>query len=222
MVELFHVSKRYGQSHSALDDVTLQIKKGEFVFVTGPSGAGKSTLLRLMFALEQPDSGQILIQNVNTAKLRPRAVPYFRRGIGFIFQDFKLFSRRDVYQNVAIAMRVAGAPDQSIDDRVRQVLALVGLEHKRTLLPTMLSYGEQQRLCIARAVVNHPSLLLADEPTGNLDQELAGDILALLKDLNTRGTTVIVATHDRELIARLPRRVITLKAGRVERDEAGA
>ncbi len=221
MIQLFHLHKRYHDGQPALDDVSLQVEKGDFVFLTGPSGAGKSTLLRVLFGLERCDSGQIIIQNQNISRLGASSVPYLRRSIGFVFQDFSLLKRKNVFQNIAIAMRVTGAAESEIDKRVRAVLDAVGLAHQSALFPEMLSYGQQQRLCIARAVVNNPSILLADEPTGNLDQDLAFEILQLFKDLNTRGTTVLLATHNLELVRRFPRRVVSLRHGRIERDGAG-
>jgi cell division transport system ATP-binding protein len=215
MIQLFHVYKSYGRRRVALEDITLRIEKGEFVFFTGSSGAGKTTLLKLLFGLERPDSGQILIANRNVGRLKASELPYLRRTIGFIFQDFKLLQKKTVFDNVAVAMQIAGASPVEIRRRVSEVLGAVGLEHKKELLPQTLSAGEQQRVCVARSIVNHPTILLADEPTGNLDADLTADIFELLKTINTKGTTVVVATHNREVVARVRRRVIVLKQGRI-------
>jgi len=215
MIQLFHVYKSYGRHRVALEDITLRIEKGEFVLFTGPSGAGKTTLLKLLFALERPDSGQILIQNRNVGRLKESELPYLRRTIGFIFQDFKLLQKKTVFDNVAAAMQIAGASPVEIRRRVSEVLGSVGLEHKKETLPSMLSAGEQQRVCVARSIVNHPTILLADEPTGNLDADLTAGIFDLLKNINAKGTTVVVATHDREVVSRVQRRVIVLKHGKV-------
>ncbi|HUK56975.1 MAG TPA: cell division ATP-binding protein FtsE [Nitrospiria bacterium] len=215
MIQLFHVYKSYGRHRVALEDITLRIEKGEFAWLTGPSGAGKSTLLKLLFGLEQPDSGQIVIQNRNVARVKASGLPLLRRSIGFIFQDFKLLQKKTVFDNVAVALQVAGASPAEIRRRVSEVLGSVGLEHKKDLMPTMLSAGEQQRVCVARSIVNHPMILLADEPTGNLDAELTAEIFELLKTINAKGTTMLVATHNREVVSRIRRRVIGLKEGRV-------
>lgn len=215
MIQLFHVYKSYGRRRAALEDITLRIEKGEFVFFTGSSGAGKTTLLKLLFGLERPESGQILIQNRNVGRLKESELPYLRRTIGFVFQDFKLFQKKTVFDNVAVAMQIAGASPAEIRRRVSEVLGAVGLEHKKEMLPLMLSAGEQQRVCLARSIVNHPTILLADEPTGNLDADLTADIFELLKTINAQGTTVVVATHNQEIVSRVRRRVIVLKQGRI-------
>jgi cell division transport system ATP-binding protein len=215
MIQLFHVYKSYGRHRVALEDVTVGIEKGEFAFVAGPSGSGKTTFLKLLSGLERPDAGQILIQNRNVGRLRESELPYLRRTIGFIFQNFKLFQKKSVFDNVAVPMQIAGASSADIRKRVPEVLESVGLEHKRELLPMMLSAGEQQRLCVARSIVNHPTILLADEPTGNLDADLTTDIFQLLKTINERGTTVVVATHNREIVSKMKRRVIWVKQGRI-------
>jgi cell division transport system ATP-binding protein len=216
MIRLFQVYKSYGRHRVALEDVTVRIEKGEFALFTGPSGSGKTTLLKLLFGLERPDAGQILIQNRNVGRLKESDWPYLRRTIGFIFQDFKLFQKKTVFENVAAAMQVAGASPAEIRRRVPEVLGSVGLEHKKELLPLMLSAGEQQRLCVARSIVNHPTILLADEPTGNLDTDLTADIFGLLKTINAKGTTVVMATHSREILSsRGPHRVIVFKQGRI-------
>ncbi len=215
MIQLFHVYKSYGRRRAALEDITLRIEKGEFVFFTGSSGAGKTTLLKLLFGLERPESGQILIANRNVGRLKESELPYLRRTIGFVFQDFKLFQKKTVFDNVAVAMQIAGASPAEIRRRVSEVLGAVGLEHKKEMLPLMLSAGEQQRVCLARSIVNHPTILLADEPTGNLDADLTADIFELLKTINAQGTTVVVATHNQEIVSRVRRRVIVLKQGRI-------
>ena len=214
MIQLFHVNKVYGRNRVALEDVTLRIQKGEFVFLTGASGAGKTTLLKVLFGLERPDSGQILIQNRNIARLKNSNLPTLRRSIGFIFQDFKLLQKKTVFENVAVAMQVTGAAPSDIRKRVLEVLQSVGLEHKKELLPSMLSAGEQQRVCIARSIVNQPLILLADEPTGNLDSDLTREIFDLLKAINTKGTTVVVATHNTDVVSQTRRRIISLHHGR--------
>ncbi len=215
MIQLFHVYKAYGQDSPALVDINLEIEKGEFVFLSGASGAGKSTLLKLIFAQERPSRGQLLVNGRNIAKLEQRAVPYLRRNIGVVFQDFKLLGRRTVEENVAVTLEVLGLPKREIRSRVYSVLKNVGLAHKLHEPPPKLSGGEQQRVAIARALVNEPQILLADEPTGNLDAERAQEIIELIELANARGTTVVLATHDRDLLERGGRRVITLNQGRL-------
>ncbi|MEM6559048.1 MAG: cell division ATP-binding protein FtsE [Myxococcota bacterium] len=215
MIQLFHIYKSYGHDAPALVDINLEIEKGEFVFLTGASGAGKSTLLKLIFAAEQPSRGQLLINGRNIARLRTGAVPYLRRNIGVVFQDFKLLARRTVAENVAITLQVTGTPRDQIQERVYKVLKQVGLAHRVHTLPLKLSGGEQQRVAIARALVNEPQILLADEPTGNLDSERASEIIALIEQANLRGTTVMFATHDRDLLDSGQRRVFTLNRGRI-------
>ncbi|MEM6532438.1 MAG: cell division ATP-binding protein FtsE [Myxococcota bacterium] len=215
MIQLFHVYKSYGQASPALVDINLEVEKGDFVFLAGGSGAGKSTLLKLIFAAERPSRGQLLINGRNIARLPRRAVPHLRRNIGVVFQDFKLLPRRTVEENVAVALEVLGAPKRTIRSRVYQVLKQVGLAHKLHQLPPQLSGGEQQRVAIARALVNEPQILLADEPTGNLDSERAAEIVSLLEQANSRGTTLLVATHDRELLEKSGRRVLNLNQGRM-------
>ena len=215
MIQLFHVHKSYGRHRVALEDITLQIEKGEFILLTGPSGAGKTTFLKLLFGLERPDSGQILIHNRNIARLRESSWPYLRRTIGFVFQDFKLLQKKTVFDNIAVAMRIVGASPAEIRRRVPEVLGSVGLEHKKEMLPAFLSPGERQRVCVARSIVNHPMILLADEPTGNLDADLTMEIFDLLKDIHVKGTTVIVATHNRDIVSHVQRRVVVLKQGRI-------
>jgi cell division transport system ATP-binding protein len=212
MIQLIHVTKYYDR-RPALSDVTLEIEKGEFVLLMGPSGAGKSTLLRLLIGAEQPDDGQIFVQGRNVTKLAPSEVPYLRRRIGVVFQDFRLLPKKTVFGNVALPLVVQGASGIEIKRKVTEALRAVGVEHKKDQWPAMLSTGEQQRVCIARAIVNGPIILLADEPTGNLDPELTNEIIELFKLINARGTTVVVATHDPQVMAQVNRRVVTLVQG---------
>lgn len=215
MIQLFHVHKHYLKGSAALEDISLQIEKGEFVFVTGPSGAGKTTLLKLMFLAELPSKGQIIVNGHNITRLRKSAVPFLRRNIGVVFQDFKLLHDQTVFDNVAITLAVTGMPKKETKRRVWEILKMVGLQHKLNSLPLRLSGGEQQRVSIARALVNEPAILLADEPTGNLDPDLTVDVMKLFEEINIKGTTVVVATHDKGLIATYRKRVITLEHGRV-------
>ena len=217
MIEFYHVCKAYN-GWPALQDVSFKIDKGEFVFLTGPSGAGKTTLLRLIFRADAPDEGQILVNSRNLLHVRESEVPYLRRMIGFVFQDFRLLPRKTVFENVALALKVSGVPEGVLRVRVAETLGAVGLGHKLDGMPTALSAGEQQRVCLARALVNDPQILLADEPTGNLDADLSGEILELMKSANARGTTVVLATHNRELLKRWRRRVVRLEQGRVAED----
>jgi cell division transport system ATP-binding protein len=218
MIQLFHVHKEYPGDGPALSDVTLEVGKGEFVFLTGPSGAGKSTLLRLLFCAEPATSGQLLLFGKNLSKIRPAAVPLVRRNVGFVFQDFKLLSGRTVAENVALPLEVRGLPDKDIRKKVRMLLRSVGLEHRAAKFPPSLSGGEQQRIAVARALAPDPALVLADEPTGNLDPERTLEVMELLHAANARGTTVVVATHDRSLLERYKKRVIVLDRGRVVSD----
>jgi cell division transport system ATP-binding protein len=218
MIQIFHVTKHYDR-RPALTDVNLQIDKGEFVLLMGPSGAGKTTLLKLLYCATSLDEGQILIQGRNVARLRASAVPFLRRTMGVVFQDFKLLPKKSVYENVALPLLVQGLSSFETRRRVMEALKAVGVEHRKESRPTMLSAGEQQRVCIARAIVNSPIILLADEPTGNMDAELAREIVELFKTINARGTTVLVATHNRQVIEQVGRRVITLDQGKVVSDE---
>ncbi len=221
MIQFFHVTKAYPGDPPALCDINLHIDKGEFVFLTGPSGAGKSTLLKLIFCAERATKGQILVGGRNIARIRESAIPYLRRNIGVVFQDFKLLPNRTVAENVAFTLEVIGMSRAEVRDRVMRMLKLVGLEHKADSLPMRLSGGEQQRVVIARALVNDPTILLADEPTANIDPQLTIEIMDLLCDVNVRGTTVVVATHDASLIARYGKRTIRLERGMIVADDSG-
>lgn len=215
MIQMFHVYKTFGKDLEALVDVDLHVHKGEFVFLAGSSGAGKSTLLRLTFRDELPTSGQILVNGRNIVRMKSRAVPPLRRTLGIVFQDFKLLRDRTVEENLTLVARVVGMPTLEGQRRVEQLLKLVGLSHKAKMPPYKLSGGEQQRVAIARALMNDPLILLADEPTGNLDAELAADVIRLLLEVNERGTTVLVATHDLKLAKEAGRRTVFLKRGRI-------
>jgi len=214
MIEVYHVSKSF-QGRQALQDINLKIDKGEFVYLTGASGAGKTTLLRMIFRAETPDEGHVLVNNQNLTELKESAVPYLRRSMGIIFQDFRLLPRKTVFENVAITLKVVGLSEGLLRGKVFEALRLVGLDGLQKALPSTLSAGEQQRVCLARAIVNDPLILLADEPTSNLDAALSIEILELLKAVNLRGTTVIVATHNANLIGRQRRRTVVLHQGRV-------
>jgi len=218
MIQLYNVSKAYQKDSSALAEITLKIPKGDFVYITGPSGAGKSTLLKLLYAAEKPSRGQILFNGQNLTRMGGRRIPFLRRQIGIVFQDFKLISSRTIYENVAFPLEVQGKRRFEVSKKVYQTLKHVGLEHKLKRYPLELSGGEQQRAAIARALVVDPLVLLADEPTGNLDPEITLEIMDLFKGANARGTTVLLATHDRETIRRFPRRQIVLENGRLVDD----
>jgi cell division transport system ATP-binding protein len=215
MIQLFHVTKEYPGEPPALSDVTLEVEKGEFVFLTGPSGAGKSTLLRLIFCAEAPTAGQILLFGKNVARVAATEVPYVRRNIGVVFQDFKLLQDRTVAENVALPLEVRALPEREIRRRVKGLLRSVGLEHRGDKFPPSLSGGEQQRVAVARALAADPALLLADEPTGNLDADRTVEVMELLAGANARGTTVLIATHDRSILERYKRRVVALERGRL-------
>ena len=213
MIEAEHLSKMYSRGVYALREVSLAIGRGEFVFLTGPSGAGKSTLLRVLLRQELPTSGRLVVNGRTLVKMAPGEVQAYRRTVGFVFQDFKLIPTKTVFENVAFVPRVLGHPVDVQRRKAFQVLKWVGLQHRQNAFPLQLSGGEQQRVAIARALINDPALVLADEPTGNLDPDLALEIMNLFREINARGTTLLVATHDRELIRRVGRRTITLEHG---------
>jgi cell division transport system ATP-binding protein len=215
VIETHGLGKAYGRGLYALRDLTLTVDKGEFVFLTGPSGAGKSTLLRLLLLQERPTEGSAIVGGRNLVRLSRREVQAYRRTVGFVFQDFKLIPTKTVFENVSFALRVLGVPIEHQRRRTYQVLKWVGLQHRLNAYPLQLSGGEQQRVAIARALVNEPQLVLADEPTGNLDPDLSLEIMNLFRDINASGTTVLVATHDRELIKWVGRRTIHLEHGRL-------
>ena len=212
MIQLIHVSKWYDR-RPALSDVMIEIEKGEFVLLMGPSGSGKSTILRMLIGEEQPDEGQLFVQGKNVTKLKRSEIPYLRRKVGSVFQDFRLLPKKSVFDNVALPLIVQGVSEKDIRRKVTEALRAVGVEHKRDQSPSSLSTGEQQRACIARAIVNGPVVLLADEPTGNLDPELTGEIIELFKLINARGTTVVVATHNHHVMRQVNCRVISLRQG---------
>lgn len=217
MILFEDVSKKFGSS-TALDDISLEIKQGEFVFIVGPSGAGKSTLLRTLTREIQPTSGKIMVGHTDITKTKDKDIPSLRRKVGVVFQDFKLLDDRTVFENVALALEVLGKSDEEIAKLVEHILKLVEIWDKRNLFPRQLSGGEAQRTAIARAVVGKPDVLLADEPTGDLDSKTAWGVIQLLSEINSWGTTILMATHNQEIVNTLKRRVIILKAGKVTKD----
>jgi cell division transport system ATP-binding protein len=219
LIQVQNLSKQYSTGVVALSNIHLQIEKGEFVFLVGPSGAGKSTFMNLIIRKELPTKGSLLVGRKNVATLKPSEVPYYRRNIGFIFQDYKLLPHKTVYENVAFALEVIEASKREMIRQVPAVLELVGLKDKERVLPSELSGGEQQRVSLARAIVNRPLVLLADEPTGNLDPDTSWGIMDLLLEINKRGTTIVMATHNKEIVNRMRRRVVALEDGRITRDE---
>ena len=221
MIVLDNVCKTYSTGVSALNGVNLRIRKGEFVFIVGSSGSGKTTLFKLLLKELEPTSGKIYLNSQNIGRMRRGKIPKMRRGIGVVFQDFRLLKDRNVYENLAFAQRVIGKPAKVIKETVPQMLTLVGLADKAESMPNELSGGEQQRVSLARALVNNPPVLLADEPTGNLDPANAWEIMKLLEDINKRGTTVVVVTHNRDIVERMQKRVITIDKGVVVSDEKG-
>ncbi|HSB34669.1 MAG TPA: cell division ATP-binding protein FtsE [Nitrospirota bacterium] len=217
MIQLYRVTKYY-EGVPALSNVSFSVDKGEFVFVTGQSGAGKTTLLKIIFCAEHADEGQIIIQGLNTFRVKASSIPYLRRNMGFVFQDYKLLPQKTIFENIALALKVVGAPYGEIERRAFAVLKKVGMQDKRHLTPPKLSGGEQQKVAVARALVNEPQVLLADEPTGNLDQQSAQEVFRLFRDINLKGTTVLVATHDWETVRKMQRRIITMERGKVTDD----
>ena len=218
MIEFKNVSKVYNNGTEALRNLSLSIAKGEFVFIVGSSGAGKSTFLKVIMREEVPNSGEIVVNGRKLSTVRKRVVPYLRRTMGIVFQDFRLIDKMTVYDNVAFAMHIVGASDREIRKRVPYVLGLVGLEKKMDNHPAELSGGEQQRVGLARALVNNPSMIIADEPTGNVDPAMSYEIVELLTEINRRGTTVLMVTHEHDLVKRFPRRVIEIQGGTVVGD----
>ena len=219
MLIMSDVSKVYPGGSTALQNVNVHIEPGEFVFVVGPSGAGKSTFIKMLFREVLPTTGSIFVNGVDILSLTPKEIPFMRRQLGIIFQDYRLLPDRTVYENVAFAMQVIEAPHRKIKRQVMNVLDLVGLRHRANAYPNELSGGEQQRIAIARAIVNDPVLVIADEPTGNLDPETSWDIMEIFKEINATGTTIVMATHDKEVVDAMGKRVIAIEKGRIVRDE---
>ena len=221
MIEFTNVVKAYHTGNKALKGISMHINDGEFVFLVGPSGSGKSTIIKLITGEIQPTEGNVLVNQFHLESIRSREIPYLRRTVGVVFQDFRLIANKTVYENIAFAMRVIGAREKEIRSRVPYVLELVGLENKGRRHPGELSGGEQQRVAIARALVNNPSMIIADEPTGNLDPQRSMEIMMLLERINELGTTVLVVTHEKELVNRFAKRVVAIENGRVISDETG-
>ena len=218
MIDVVNVTKIYDNGTKGLDDADLFIEAGEFVFIVGSSGSGKSSLIKLLMKEIEPTKGKVYIDDWDLSKIKRKQLPYFRRKMGVVFQDFRLLKNKTVYENVAFAMQIVEAPSKEIRRAVPQVLALVGLAKKAYAYPTQLSGGEQQRTALARAIVNKPPILIADEPTGNLDPDTAWEIMTLLEDINDRGTTVVIASHAHDIVDDMQKRVITLKDGHILRD----
>ncbi len=221
MIEMKNVYKKYPNGIVAINGLNIKIKQGEFVYIVGPSGAGKSTFIKMMYREEKATSGEIFVNGMNLSTLKNKEVPYLRRQIGVVFQDFKLLPRLNVYENVAFALEVIEENPSKIRKRVMDVLDLVGLKKKARMFPDELSGGEQQRVSIARSIVNIPKVVIADEPTGNLDPDTSWDIMNLFEEINARGTTIIMATHNREIVNNMRRRVIAIEGGLIVRDEHG-
>ncbi|MBF4695360.1 cell division ATP-binding protein FtsE [Fusibacter ferrireducens] len=219
MIEFSNVSKRYDNGVMALNNVNIKIEKGEFVFIVGPSGAGKSTFIKSILKEVDATTGKIWVDDVNITRLHRRRVPYLRRKVGVVFQDFRLLPNKTVYENIAYAMEILGTPQRTIRKQVPMILSLVGLSGKGNVYPNQLSGGEQQRVSIARAMINNPPILIADEPTGNLDPETSWEIMKILRTINRRGTTILMATHDKDIVDIMKKRVIALERGGVARDE---
>ena len=219
MIHLKNVSKVYSNGTEALKNVSLDINQGEFVFIVGPSGAGKSTFLKLLIHEEKATFGKIKVNGFDLIKIKSRKVPYLRRTMGIVFQDFRLIDKMNVYDNIAFAMRAIGAPEKTIKKRVNYVIAIVGLTGKEKCRPNELSGGEQQRVSLARALVNNPEMIIADEPTGNIDPKMSYEIMRRLVDINKKGTTVLIVTHEHDLVKEFGGRVITINGGEIEKDE---
>lgn len=219
MIEFVNVTKKYNHSVVALENININIQKGEFVFLVGPSGSGKSTFLKLMIKEEEPTTGKILIDNKDIGKLKPKEVPYLRRKVGFVFQDFRLLYDRTVEENIIFALRVVEASEREIKAQLKSTLEMVGLVGKEKYYPNQLSGGEQQRVALARALATKPPIIIADEPTGNLDPATADDIFKTLLDINARGTTILVVTHAKDIVNQLNKRVIALDKGRIVKDD---
>lgn len=219
MIEFVNVEKKYNHDVKALDDINLKIEKGEFAFLVGPSGSGKSTFLKLMIREEEATSGKILVDGKDVGKLKPKEIPYLRRKIGFVFQDFRLLYDRTVAENIAFALRIIEASEREIRSQTKSVLEMVGLTRKENYYPNQLSGGEQQRVALARALATKPPIIIADEPTGNLDPSTADEIFKTLLDINARGTTILIVTHAKDIVNRLNKRVIALDHGRIVKDE---
>ena len=219
LIEMNGVDKKYRRSTTALRDINVKVNQGEFVYIVGPSGAGKSTFIKLLYLEEKATAGTIKVGKFDLNKLRRRDIPMLRRSIGVVFQDYKLLPKKTVFENVAYAMQVIGEKPRDIKKRVPEVLDLVGLKHKMRSFPHQLSGGEQQRVAIARAIVNNPKVLIADEPTGNLDPEISWEIMQLLERINLQGTTILMATHNKQIVDTLRHRVIAIENGRIVRDE---
>lgn len=221
MIRMENVVKKYPNGVVATNGINIEIKKGEFVYVVGPSGAGKSTFIKLMYREEKPTSGDVIVNGTNLRTLKANRIPYLRRQLGVVFQDFKLLPRLTVYENVAFAMEVIEEQPKVIRQRVMEVLELVGLKHKVRMFPSELSGGEQQRVSIARSIVNRPKVMIADEPTGNLDPDTSWEIMNIFEEINRQGTTIVMATHNREIVNTMRKRVIAIEGGMIVRDEYG-
>ena len=219
MIEFNNVSKIYNNNVKALSDVSVKVDSGDFVFLVGPSGSGKSTFIKMLLKEIEPTMGSISVADKNLSEIMRSQIPYYRRKIGMVFQDFRLIPTLNVYENVAFAMRVVEASQKEIRKRVPMVLSLVGLSHKYKMFPNELSGGEQQRVSLARAIVNNPSVLIADEPTGNLDPDTAKEIMELLEDINRSGTTIVMATHAKDIVDSMKKRVIAIEKGSIVRDD---
>ena len=221
MIQIYNITKTYPNQITALKDITIHIREGEFVFLVGPSGAGKSTLTKLICREELPTSGQLIVNGRSLVRMKNKDVPYLRRKIGMVYQDFRLIPNKTVFENVAFALEITGASSKEIRQTVPEVLHMVGMDAKIDMLPTQLSGGEQQRTAIARAIVNHPTLILADEPTGNLDPDTSWDLMRLFTEINNNGTTIMMSTHAWDIVDKMKKRVIQLADGSIIRDEEG-